>query len=139
MVLKWQNEIQITPKVYVCGYCDSKVGPDKGLYSNAPGGQLNLYFCSYCGQPTYFDRLGRQFPGVRFGNPVSHLPPDVNALYDEGRSAMAAQAYTPAVLACRKILMNVAVSLGAQAIQLHPYLLLARAFYGIALHCGLCR
>ena len=28
---------------------------------------------------------------------------------------------------------EVAVSLGAQAIQLHPYLLLARAFYGIAL------
>jgi tetratricopeptide (TPR) repeat protein len=28
---------------------------------------------------------------------------------------------------------DVAVSLGAQAIQLHPYLLLARAFYGIAL------
>jgi tetratricopeptide (TPR) repeat protein len=31
---------------------------------------------------------------------------------------------------------DVAVSLGAQAIQLHPYLLLARAFYGIALHCS---
>jgi len=31
---------------------------------------------------------------------------------------------------------DVAISLGAQAIQLHPYLLLARAFYGIALHCS---
>jgi DNA-binding winged helix-turn-helix (wHTH) protein/Flp pilus assembly protein TadD len=31
---------------------------------------------------------------------------------------------------------DIAVSLGAQAIQLHPYLLLARAFYGIALHCS---
>jgi tetratricopeptide (TPR) repeat protein len=31
---------------------------------------------------------------------------------------------------------DVAVVLGAQAIQLHPYLLLARAFYGIALHCS---
>ena len=31
---------------------------------------------------------------------------------------------------------DVAMSLGAQAIQLHPYLPLARAFYGIALHCS---
>ena len=31
---------------------------------------------------------------------------------------------------------DIAVLLGAQAIQLHPYLLLARAFYGIALHCS---
>jgi tetratricopeptide (TPR) repeat protein len=31
---------------------------------------------------------------------------------------------------------DIAVSLGAQAIQLHPYLPLARAFYGMALHCS---
>jgi hypothetical protein len=114
--MKWMNELQIQEKVYVCAYCSAKVGPDKGLFTQVhPRRQVFIYFCSYCGQPTYFDDQGRQFPGVRFGEPVNHLPNDVAQLYDEARGAMSAQAYTPAVLACRKILMNVAVSLGANA------------------------
>jgi hypothetical protein len=114
--MRWQNEIPITPRVYICGYCGAKVGPDKGLFTSShPRIQLFLYFCSYCGQPTYFDDQGRQFPGVRFGNEVTHLPAPIEQLYGEARGAMSSQAYTPAVLACRKILMNVAVSLGAKA------------------------
>jgi hypothetical protein len=112
----WMNELKIQGRVYVCAYCSAKVGPDKGLATSShPRKQLFLYFCSFCGQPTYFDENGRQFPGVRFGEPVSHLPTDIAQLYDEARGALSAQAYTPAVLACRKILMNVAVSLGDKA------------------------
>ena len=48
---------------------------------------------------------------------MKHLPKDVEQLYDEARAAMSSQAYTPAVLACRKILMNVSVALGAKAGQ----------------------
>jgi hypothetical protein len=112
---KWQNEIVIPPKRYVCGYCSLTVGPDKGTYGTENNVQTFLYFCSHCGQPTYFDEQQRQFPGVKFGNNVSHLPKEIEQLYGEARGAMSAQAYTPAVLACRKILMNVSVSLGAKA------------------------
>lgn len=115
MVRKWHGEVVLAPKRYVCSYCGVTVGPDKAIFSqdtNLP--QTFIYFCSNCGQPTYFDADSRQFPGVKFGNPVKHLPNELEQLYDEARSAMSSQAYTPAVLACRKILMNVAVALGAE-------------------------
>jgi hypothetical protein len=114
--ISWQSELPIGEKVYVCAYCCAKVGPDRGFAtSRHPRRQAFIYCCSNCGQPTYFDDQGRQFPGVKFGEPVDHLPQDVAQLYDEARGAMSSQAYTPAVLACRKILMNVAVSLGDKA------------------------
>jgi hypothetical protein len=113
--MQWLNEAHIPPRVYVCGYCDAKVGPDKGNATQLhPRAQVFLYYCSNCGQPTYFDLNGKQFPGIKFGKAVNHLPKDVEQLYDEARGAMSSQAYTPAVLACRKILMNVAVSLKAK-------------------------
>jgi hypothetical protein len=111
----WQGQSKIRSKIYVCGYCSATVGPDSGMATvQHPHVQVFIYFCSNCGQPTYFDEGGKQFPGVKFGNPVKHLPKDVEELYDQARSAMSSQAYTPTVLACRKILMNVAVALGAQ-------------------------
>jgi hypothetical protein len=51
---------------------------------------------------------------VTFGDTVKALPTDVQVLYDEARGDMAVPAYTSAVLVCRKILMHVAVELGAQ-------------------------
>jgi hypothetical protein len=114
MAREWHGEMVLGSKRYVCGYCSSVVGPDKGTYSQEGGVQTLIYFCSHCGQPTYFDEGGRQFPGVKFGNDVAHLPKGIEQIYGEARGAMSSQAYTPAVLACRKILMNVAVSLGAK-------------------------
>jgi hypothetical protein len=111
----WMNQLPVTPRKYVCGYCTSTVGPDKGLAtSNHPVRQLFLYICSNCAQPTFFDVDDKQFPGVKYGGDVKHLPVEVGTLYDEARSCMSSLAYTPAVLACRKILMNVTVSLGAK-------------------------
>jgi hypothetical protein len=115
MARKWHGEIVMGSKRYVCGYCGSVAGPDKGTFSQEGNVQTFIYFCSHCGQPTYFDEKGQQFPGVKFGNHVAHLPKEIEQLYGEARAAMSSQAYTPAVLACRKILMNVAVSLGAKA------------------------
>jgi len=45
-----------------------------------------------------------------FGNPVNHVPPDLNALYEEARRASSQNCYTAAVLVCRKMLMNIAVN-----------------------------
>ena len=115
MARKWHHEILLQSKRYVCGYCDSVVGPDKGTFSQEGSVQTFIYFCSHCGQPSYFDQSGRQFPGVKFGSDVKHLPREIEQLYGEARGAISSSAYTPAVLACRKILMNVAVSLGAKA------------------------
>jgi hypothetical protein len=115
MARKWHGEIVLNSRRYTCGYCGAVVGPDKGIFSQEGNYQTFIYFCSHCGQPSYFDEKGNQFPGAKIGGNVAHLPRDIEQLYDEARGAMSSQAYTPAVLACRKILMNVAVSLGAKA------------------------
>lgn len=52
-------------------------------------------------------------PGVAFGESVSHVPKGINDLYQEARNCMANNACTSAVLACRKILMHIAVDKGA--------------------------
>jgi hypothetical protein len=57
---------------------------------------------------------GTQFPGVAYGTEVDHLPDDVQRLYDEARNSMSVNAFTAAVMTCRKVLMNVAVSEGAK-------------------------
>ena len=57
--------------------------------------------------------MDSQLPGVSPGQEVANIPNDVAQLYAEARVSIAANAYTAAVLACRKLLMNVAVSQGA--------------------------
>ena len=57
--------------------------------------------------------MQQQIPGPMYGDEVTHLPPDIEALYHEARGCMAAASYTGAVLICRKLLMNIAVAEGA--------------------------
>lgn len=110
----WQNLGHIGPRQYQCGHCGSKVGPDRGWYSVEQGGATDevIYVCSYCGRPTYFDGTV-QVPGVAYGNEVGHVPDDTSALYDEARRCFSVSAFTSAVMACRKLLMSIAVQSGA--------------------------
>jgi hypothetical protein len=55
----------------------------------------------------------RQTPGAAYGATVASVPTNVEALYDEARNCMKVSAYTSTVLACRKLLMNIAVAEGA--------------------------
>jgi hypothetical protein len=52
--------------------------------------------------------------GPLFGNRVEDIPQQVRDLYDEARRTTATGSYTAAVLCCRKLLMHIAVSKGAQ-------------------------
>ncbi len=104
---------------YTCPYCGSLTASTQGYHFQQDGtGQLAIppfliRICSYCKQPTYF-RPDAQFPGPAFGEPVQTLPTDVAIMYEEARNCTSADAYTAAVLVCRKILMHVAVAEGAQ-------------------------
>jgi hypothetical protein len=74
-----------------------------------------IYICHFCHKPTFFERDGKQTPGPAFGGHVEHVPSkEVEALYDESRNCMKVNAYTAAVMCCRKLLINVAVSEGAK-------------------------
>jgi hypothetical protein len=52
-------------------------------------------------------------PDVAYGASIDHLPPTVESLYNEARNCMSVSAPTASALASRKLLMNIAVHLGA--------------------------
>lgn len=107
---------------YRCGYCGLNVGALTGYgqkvlripNSNIQGHNLIMWvaLCPNCAKPTFWDG-GRQVPGATFGEDVKHLPSDIDGLYREARNCMAVNAFTAGAMACRKILMNVAVNRGA--------------------------
>jgi hypothetical protein len=123
--VEWNDVNTLKSRRYICGYCDSPLAADKGYWATkryVPSGSGTskkrdagyIYICHECGGPTYFDGNGRQFPGPPYGETVTSVPSkEVEALYEEARACMQVNAYTAAVMCCRKLLMNVAVSEGA--------------------------
>jgi hypothetical protein len=111
--MSWASEGQIGSLKYQCGFCGSVVATDKGFHHR--NGQRKIYPCPHCEQPSYFDSTtGTQTPGVSPGNTVAHLPQALGALYDEARRCISVNAFTASVLACRKLLMHIAVEQKAE-------------------------
>lgn len=111
--MAWHNFQQIPSRAYTCGFCGNRVASDKGYHHEADR-RICIYICPHCDMPTFF-APDIQVPGVAAGNEVRALPKDIHALYREARACVAAGAHTAAVLTCRKLLMNIAVSEGAAA------------------------
>jgi hypothetical protein len=120
-MVNWAGTSNIGGYSYTCGHCGKIVGPYMGYRESAQSPQWYIYICSFCDKPTFFDEKGAQTPGVAYGNPIEHLPDDIAALYKEARNCMAVRSYTAAVLICRKLLMNIAVSQKAQENQSFMY------------------
>jgi len=115
--MNWRKIEGMEASSFVCGYCGQGVGPDRGYHPEAPRGQHRIYICTYCRRPTYIEPDDSQFPGVPYGAEVEYLPDAVRRVYDEARRAMSVNAFTVAAMACRKVLMNVAVEEGADENQ----------------------
>ena len=114
----WHSLADIPSRRYVCAYCSRDVSPAKGYFKVDARGKHDayVYICHHCSNPSYFDGDDRQHPAPVFGEPVSHISDQsVASLYEEARRATGVSAYTAAVLCCRKLLMQVAVSKGAPA------------------------
>jgi Domain of unknown function (DUF4145) len=113
----WIGVQNLSSKSYFCGHCNSSVASEKGWYArgsnSSPIGYL--YICHKCRKPTFM--IGdKQTPGSLFGNVVKDISePSVEELYEEARRCTSLNAYTAAVLCCRKLLMHIAVSKGAKA------------------------
>lgn len=105
---------------YRCGFCSDKVASDKGFkigsQKDGSGEQLGgVYICPTCHGPTFLAPTEEVYPSPRFGEPVGELEPIVESAYEEARRCTGERCYTAAVLLCRKVLMNVAVTKGAKA------------------------
>jgi hypothetical protein len=116
--LDWHGEETMHPKSYRCGYCSKALSSEKGYYATTQmmSGNIGwIYICHFCHKPTFFDYYNNQTPGETLGNPVAGIAEEnVSKLYEEARECTSISAYTSAVLACRKLLMHVAVDLGAK-------------------------
>lgn len=104
----WNGDAPLGEREFRCGHCGKDVRADHGFSSSTE----QIVFICPCRKPTYFFK-DIQIPGPLSGEPVRHLPSDIAALYEEVRRCMSVNSFTAAVLACRKLLMNIAVSKGA--------------------------
>src|ERR1700736_5901256 len=114
----WNSATVLPAQQWKCGYCNREVGSSTGFSVQSSGGpSFYIRLCGNCNGPTFFTPEGDYMPGALPGHPVQHAPPELAPLFNEARTSAAAGAYTPAVLTCRKMLMHIAVALGAKANQ----------------------
>jgi hypothetical protein len=116
----YHQALDLTPVEFTCGYCNNPVGSDYGyriLQKNNATQVGGVYICPSCLGPVFRDLKGEFYPKPTAGNAVANLPDDISRLYNEARDCCGVGAYTASVLACRKILMHVAVDLGADGDQ----------------------
>lgn len=107
----WNGLSSVPPESYRCGYCGFDVSSHEGLQTAGQAAFTRI--CGQCNCPTFFSGMGLQVPGPRPGYPLNKLPTDIAGLYEEARSSRAANAFTGAVMLCRKLLMHIAVEKGA--------------------------
>jgi len=110
---------QIDPQSFQCGYCNNPVTSDRGYkiggHRDGSGNQVGgVYICPSCQGALFCDVQKNFYPKPTMGNAVQNLPPGIAALYSEARACCGVGGYTAAVLSCRKILMHIAVDLGAE-------------------------
>jgi len=119
--VSWGNVQNVESINYICGFCGNKVASEKGFNATEhirgsntiTGRRLFIRVCPHCFNPTFFDS-SMQIPTPSYGSPVEGISDNsVDLLYTEARKCMGANAFTATVLCCRKLLMNVAVSKGA--------------------------
>lgn len=110
---------ELNTKSYSCGYCGDKVSSEKGYQigqnPDGSGRQLGgIYICPNCLGPTFFNLDNSQSPGGKVGSKVKHVPDSLNVLYEEARNCVVNNCNTAAILLSRKMLMHIAVEVGAE-------------------------
>lgn len=112
----WDHLGTLSSKAYICGHCGNDITSEKGWggrnkYSGVY--EVSIYVCHHCNRPTLFIQNGDQTPGGIMGTEVQNVgDKSVYDLYNEARKCTRENAFTAAVLCCRKLLMHIAVSKG---------------------------
>lgn len=130
--LNWASAEKIESQNYVCGHCGNNICSESGFrgefnFRDTPTRtNVNLpafiYICHQCTKPTFIVNKKYmewtweiQVPGASIGNDVADISDEmVQSLYNEARDCFKVNAFTASVLSCRKLLMHIAVSKGAE-------------------------
>ncbi len=121
--MPWKSIIQISSTRFTCGHCGAYVASDQG-WAFSSGGQHTryIYISPHCEYPTFFDPSNNQTPGPLYGSKVANITSEeVEAIFEEARRCMSVTAFNVAVLCCRKLLMNISVSEGADKNKTFAY------------------
>lgn len=113
----WQKPVTISSVSFTCAFCSNIVASNLGYhaFSKTTSRSAEIYICPHCNNPTYFDEFNCQYPGPPIGEAVDKITnEEVKTLYEEARKAASCNAFTAAILCCRKLLMNIAVSKDAE-------------------------
>jgi Domain of unknown function (DUF4145) len=110
---RWVDTSEANYEHFICGYCGRDAGPSK-MYISEAFPQARILICPTCTMPTTIEPSGEQFPKPKAGSNIEAISDEgVARLYDEARECTSIGAYTACVMLCRKIVMNLAVSLKA--------------------------
>jgi len=142
-LIDWPDMKPIS-KDFQCGYCGKSAVSGKGLQASISKYSIELllqedeyhirsdqenrklrkknigvYICPNCNKPTFIDEIiyKTQFPLPKRENNLHHIPSEINTVYQEAIDSYSAGAFTGTTLLCRKLLMNIAVNLGAKENQ----------------------
>lgn len=107
---RWQQLNDLGSQNFKCKFCDKEVATRKGYFRKETN--WRIYICPHCARPTFFEGA-IQIPAPLLGNDVEKLPENIKILYNEIRDCTGINAYTSAILSCRKLLMHIAVEQGA--------------------------
>ena len=107
----WDNIKTIGSRTFTCGHCGEKICSEVGYHHHSDH-QYKIYICHFCDKPTYFSNK-EQVPGPLVGSEVKGVPDDIAGLYKEARQSYSVNAFTATVMACRKLIMHIAVAKGA--------------------------
>lgn len=110
---KWRDNLELVEHStsWICFFCGERVaGLPKGwrivTSSNRHLGWVRI--CNACNFPTFF--LANDKPALQgpYGRPLRRVPDDSRRVYDEARQCCSIEAYSAAVLLCRKLLVHIA-------------------------------
>ena len=108
----WDNISKIPSKNYICGYCGNTSLSQVGYTSDEVS---KIYICYHCSKPTFFANSDSQTPEPYIKSEIAGISDEsVKKLYEEICRSYSAKAYTVSVLGAKKLIMNIAVSKGAE-------------------------
>lgn len=110
---------------YICGFCNKTVAGFKhsiiefeGYHPGYGTTRSDAYYvleCPSCNRPTVYEvKDGTTFPFTKALQPVKHLSDNINAIYNEVRTAIGSGCYTSAVILARTAIMHIAIEQNAE-------------------------